>query len=387
MKKCFILSVVAFLVSCGQEKTIYIRGELSGFAGDTVFLQKLGINKSSTVVDTVKPDKKGHFSVKYAISQPTFYSLTVRHKTVTLLLHPGEKVTVTGNASHLPLTYDVTGSEDSKNIQQLTLRLEQTNFFRDSLNKTLQQYIKNRNFVNIHRQFEWNYLREVDSLRACNIRFIRDNPRSLAVIYALYQQLEPNVFLFNQEDDIRYFRKTDSILYKKYPQVPHVQMLHNNTLEMVEKNRVVRLNRMLYMLGQEAPEIALPSNTGKTEKLTSLRGKYVLLNFWASWNPPSRENNRKLVQIFDQYRNRGFHIFQVSLDNSKAAWNKAIREDGLTWKHVCDFKYWDSEVVKEYNIENLPASFLIDTEGTIIAKELHGNALEKKLSEIFATPQ
>jgi peroxiredoxin len=265
----------------------------------------------------------------------------------------------------------------------LSFRLEQTGLVRDSLNKALQQYSGNRNFVNIHRQFEWNYLRELDSLRAYNIRFIRNNPQSLAAIYALYQQVEPNVFLFNQEEDVRYFQKTDSVLYKKYPKVPHVQMLHNNTVEMVEKNRVAKLNRMLYMLGQDAPEIALPSNVGKIEKLTSLRGKYVLLNFWASWNPPSRENNKKLVKLFEQYHDKGFNIFQVSLDNSKAAWEKAIKEDGLIWKHVCDFKYWDSEVVKEYNIENLPSSFLIDKDGTIIAKELHGNALEKKLSEIF----
>ncbi|MDR0714549.1 MAG: TlpA family protein disulfide reductase [Bacteroidales bacterium] len=384
MKRSFILSVVAFLVSCGQETPIYIKGELSGSNGDTIFLQQIGIDKQSTSIDTIKLDDKGHFSVKYTIAQPAFYSLTANHKSITLLLHPKDKITVTGDVRHLLLTYDVEGSKDSKEIRELSFRLEQTGFIRDSLNKSLQQYVGNRNFVNIRRQFEWNYLRELDSLRACNIRFIRNNPQSLAIIYALYQQVEPNFFLFNQEDDIRYFQKADSVLYKKYPKVPQVQMLHNNTLEMAEKNRISKLNRMLYMLGQDAPEIALPSNMGKIEKLTSLRGEYVLLNFWASWNPPSRENNKELVKIFEKYRNQKFNIFQVSLDNSKAAWEKAIKEDGLIWKHVCDFKYWDSEVVKEYNIENIPANFLIDMEGTIISKELRGNALEQKLSELFA---
>ncbi|GHT21278.1 hypothetical protein FACS189430_01050 [Bacteroidia bacterium] len=385
MKKCFILSaIVVFFVACGQEKSIQIKGQLSGSYGDTVYVQRLGIDAQTTKTDTVKLDGNGNFAVNYKISRPAFFALTVNHKSVTLLLHPNEKVKVTGDIQSFPLTYNVEGSEDSKNIQRLHFRFEQALHVRDSLNKTLQQYLDNRNFANIRKQFEWNYLNEIDSLRAYNIRFIKQNPKSLAVLYALYQKLSANEFLFSHEEDLQYFQKADSLFYKRYPEIPHVQMLHNNTMRFTENLRTAKLNNMLYMLGKEAPEIALPSLNGKIEKLSSGKGKYVLLNFWASWSPTSREYNKILVEAYERYHSKGFDIYQASLDQTRNAWEKAIKEDHLTWTNVCDFKYYDSDVVREYNVENLPANFLIDAEGTIIAKELRGNELEKRLSEIFA---
>jgi peroxiredoxin len=338
-------------------------------------------------MDTIQLSDKGKFVVNYKLSHPAFYALTVKGSSVTLLLHPKEKVKITGDVHSFPLTYNVEGSEDSKNIQRLNFRREQAMKVRDSLNNSLQQFIDNRNFVNIRQQFEWDYLREIDSLRAFNIRFITQHPKSLVILYALYQRLNPNEFLFSHEDDLQYFQKADSTFYKRYPEIPHVQMLHNNTLQFTETMRAAKTNRLLYMLGQNAPEIALPSLSGKIEKLSARQGKYVLLDFWASWNPTSREYNKILVDAFEHYHAKGFDIYQVSLDQTKIAWEKAIKEDHLTWTNVCDFKYYDSDVVKQYNIDNLPANFLIDNEGTIIAKELRGDALEKKLSELFANPQ
>ncbi|MDR1672685.1 MAG: TlpA family protein disulfide reductase [Bacteroidales bacterium] len=383
MKECIIISVIVMLASCNREKNIRIRGELSGSNKETVYLQKLGVDKQTTVVDSVKLDGGGHFSVSYKISVPSFYSLSVNNKSITLLLHPKEKILITGDARQLPLTYDVEGSEDSRHIRQLNIRLEHLSFVRDSLNNLLQQFAGNRNIANIKKQLQWDYIRELDSLRAYNIRFMRDHRTSLTVIYALYQQLAPNTFLFSEEEDVRYFQKADSFFHKRYPKIPHVQMLHNNTMDMAKAYNANKINRMLYMLGTDAPEIALPSPAGKTEKLSAYRGKYVLLDFWASFDPNSRTENTDLVRIYEKYRDKGFNIFQVSLDKSKTAWEKAIKEDGLAWTHVSDLKMWDSEVVKEYNIENLPANFLIDMDGTIIAKELRGDALDKKLSEIF----
>ncbi|MDR1865716.1 MAG: AhpC/TSA family protein [Bacteroidales bacterium] len=385
MKKCFILGVVVILASCGREKSIRIKGEFSGAGGDMIYLQKLGTDKLSTTSDSVKLDAKGHFSVKYRIDHPTFYSLAANGKSITLLLYPKDQITITGDVRRLPLTYQVQGNDASEEIRQLSRYMEHTISVRDSLNGMLQQFIDNRNFVNIQRQFEWNFLREVDSLRAYNIRFINTHPGSPAVIYALYQQIEPNVYLFNREGDLKYFQKADSVFHKKYPKMPHVKMLHANTLQWTETDRLNKLNKMLYMLGRDAPEIALPSPSGKIEKLSAHKGKYVLLDFWASWSAPSRTENTNLVEIYEKYSNRGFDIFQVSLDKTKSAWEKAIREDKLlAWTHVCDLKFWDSEAVKEYGIETVPANFLIDNEGTIIAKGLSGDALDKKLSEIFA---
>jgi len=384
MKNYFVLGFFVFvLIGCGPEKNVRIHGTLSGTDAEKIFLRELG-NENASRSDTTQLDAKGNFSFKHKISQPTFYSLTVNDKAITILAHPGEKIVIYGDARHLPLTYSVKGNDDSQHIRRLSQRLEHTIFVGDSLDKTLKKFEGNRNIVNIQRQLEWNYINEVDSLRAYNIRFMEQNSRSLVVIYALYQQLGPNIYLFNQEEDIRYFRRADSTFYRRYPKVPLVNSLHAHVIRWNEQYNAVKLNRMLYLLGQNAPEIELPAPNGKTVKLSSLKGKFVLLDFWASWSAPCRTENVNILEIYNKYRDKGFEVFQVSLDQSKSSWERAIKEDGLPWINVNDSKSWDSEVLQLYGVETIPANFLIDREGSIITKNLKGNALESRLSEFFA---
>jgi len=383
MKNFFIPVFFVFvLISCSPEKNVRIKGTLSGANNEKIYLRELG-NEGASRSDTAQLDAKGNFLFKHKISHPTFYSLTVNDMAITLLAHPGEKITLSGDARHLPLTYSVEGSEDSKHIRRLSQRLEHTIFVGDSLNRTLKLYEGNRNFVNIQRQFEWTYINEVDSLRAFNIRFMENNPRSLVVIYALYQQLK-NKYLFSEEEDIRYFRRADSAFYRKYPKVSMVNTLHANVIRMNEHYNATQLNRMLYMLGQDAPEIALPATDGKIVKLSSLKGKYVLLDFWASWSASCRTENTSLIEIYNKYHDKGFEIFQVSIDQSKSAWERAIKEDGLPWINVNDPKSWDSEALQLYGVETIPANFLLDTEGSIVTKNLKGDVLDKRLREFFA---
>ena len=384
MKEYLVLVFFGFtLVSCGPEKKVQIKGTLSGANAEKIYLLELG-NEDAFSSDTVQLDAKGNFSFKHKISQPTFYSLSVNDKAITLLAHPGDKIYVSGDARHLPLTYSVEGSADSQHIRDLSLRLEHTVFVGDSLNRTLKTYEGNRNFVNIQRQFEWNYFNEVDSLRAYNIRFMEKNPRSLVVIYALYQQVGQNGYLFNEEEDLRYFRRADSAFYRRYPKVTMVNTLHANVIRMNEQYNSRQLNRMLFMLGQDAPDIALPTPDGSIVRLSSQKGKYVLLDFWASWSASCRTENINLLDIYDEYHDRGFEIFQVSIDQSKASWERAINEDGLPWINVNDPKSWDSEAVQNYGVETIPANFLIDREGSIITKNLKRDVLENRLREFFA---
>ncbi|MES2734113.1 MAG: TlpA disulfide reductase family protein [Bacteroidota bacterium] len=139
-------------------------------------------------------------------------------------------------------------------------------------------------------------------------------------------------------------------------------------------------------VGDMAPDIELPTPEGKKLKLSSLRGKVVLLDFWASWCGPCRHENPVTVAAYEKYKDKGFTVFSVSLDRSKAKWLQAIKADNLTWEnHVSDLQFWDSAAASQYSIESIPATFLIDTNGKIIGKDLRGNDLEKALHKVLET--
>ena len=138
-------------------------------------------------------------------------------------------------------------------------------------------------------------------------------------------------------------------------------------------------------VGDVAPEIQLPDPEGKTLKLSSLRGQVVLLDFWASWCGPCRHENPVTVAAYEKYKDKGFTVFSVSLDRSKAKWVQAIQADNLNWgNHVSDLRFWESSAAAKYNIESIPATFLLDQNGKIIAKDLRGSDLEKAISKALS---
>lgn len=137
------------------------------------------------------------------------------------------------------------------------------------------------------------------------------------------------------------------------------------------------------LIGGEAPEIRLPNPEGDTLSLRSLRGKVVLIDFWASWCGPCRRENPNVVRVYNKYKDKGFEILGVSLDRTKASWLKAIEKDGLEWLHVSDLKYWQSIAAKSYGVSAIPHTVLLDQEGKILATKLRSRALEQKLAEIF----
>jgi len=136
-------------------------------------------------------------------------------------------------------------------------------------------------------------------------------------------------------------------------------------------------------VGAFAPNFTLPDTLGKKITLSGLKGKYVLLDFWAAWCKPCRQENPNVVQAFNTYKNNGFTVFGVSLDKEKKSWLKAIQDDGLKWQHVSDLKFWGSEAALLYGITSIPRNFLLDPSGKIIGRDLRGQDLLDKLEELF----
>lgn len=137
-------------------------------------------------------------------------------------------------------------------------------------------------------------------------------------------------------------------------------------------------------IGSEAPEIALPTPVGPIMRLSDLRGKYVLIDFWASWCGPCRRENPNVIKTYATFKDKGFEIFGVSLDQDKSAWVNAIAKDQLTWPHVSDLQYWNSVAAQAYQVSSIPMTFLLDPQGKVIAKGLRGDSLNEYLATLFS---
>jgi len=386
MNKKLLLILIAWLFVSGCKNNINeINGKLiNSIKGEYILLDELKSNRLVTV-DSIRVSDDGTFYFRRKINMPSFYLLkTDNTNFLTMLLEPGEKLEITAYRDSLNYPVSISGSKGTELLAAFNKRLGQTIGRLASLSDIYAENLDNPDLHLVMDRLDsmaQGYLREMNLYTK---EYIDENLTSLVSLVALYQQVAPGEFILNPQNDLKYFVRVDSSMWLLYPDYEPVKSLHEQVAEMVALAREQYGFTDMPFEAEKAPDIALPNPEGDTIRLSSTRGSVVLLDIWAAWCAPCRRENPTLVKAYDLYHNRGFEIYQVSIDKTREAWLKGIQDDKLgRWIHVSDLKYWSSVVVPLYRIESIPANYLLDREGRIIATNLRGEVLLNMLAEIF----
>ena len=369
MKKTMIgvwtLAVMAFF-SCGgndaaSEGKVQITGKIENAPEGLVVLTQYTDSRPK-VLDTLEVDSNGEFTYDLEVTTPTFYELNLYGQRAVKLALFKENVEVAYNFSD-PASLQIEGSSDSKEMLKLEKLMEE---YQLTVNKLNEQYYEamSKNDAETIKRIQLDAM----NLETQQAEKVKEMITSMGDSFASLAAIG----LLNPKNDFPFIDELISKLNTNYPGTSSIMQMKQQLDEM----------RAL-SVGQVAPDFELPDPDGKMVKLSDLRGKYVLIDFWAAWCKPCRQENPNVVRLYNQYKDKGFEVFGVSLDRTKEDWVKAIADDQLTWTHVSDLKYFNSAAAELYKIEAIPATYMIDPDGKIIARDLRGPSLENKLAELF----
>lgn len=378
-----LMAVGILFAGCTHHNSSKIEGQIAGVQDELeVSLYRQDFNQTVLLASVKVKAKKPAFKFRMdKPTEPTFYQLHFPHKKgefITLLLIPEDNVTLEVNLNDF-WNYGVEGSEQSNLTKALTLRIGETIKSLDSLRLVLNSAQNDAE----KREANIKASEVVEKQREFSENFIRENSESRASVMALYQQFAPNMFVFDRSEDLRLFKAVANYQLFHYPESEYTQNLVKDLKRLEKVISGHRLQQFMQEVESDLPDIALPNVNGDTIRLSSLRGKVVLLDFWASFNAASLMENREYLEIYKRFKSRGFEIFQVSMDYDSESWSNAVKTHGLPWINVCELTESIPQAALLYNVNQIPANYLINRNFEIVGKDLFGKELERKLSEIL----
>ncbi len=368
MKKLLTLVILIALISaCGStsDGIVKITGKIDNpVPQGEVILEKYETGQLAPVTK-VYSDHKGNFEIEAEIEGPGFYRINIYGQQFETLILDDENLKVEADGKGGGVI-KVTGSDDTKYLKEVYDYME-------GYQKVVTDF--NQKFIAARNSGDQALVDELTTeglgLEAGKIKHLKD----LAWSYegSLVSLLITD-FIKNKSDEFSFLDSLATKLQNEIPNSKDVEFFASN----------LEFFRPAVAMGDEAPDITLPTPEGATASLSDLRGKYVLVDFWAGWCKPCRAENPNVVRMYNKYNDKGFEVFSVSLDRTRNQWVDAIEKDGLIWpNHVSDLKYFQSAAAMTYKVNAIPFALLLDPEGRVIGKNLRGRALQAKLESIF----
>jgi len=383
MKKIICaLSVTALLAACGGNKSdsnFELNGTFTNAtAGDVVYLEELAPGAKVTI-DSATIDEKGGFAFTHAKTNAGFYRVKATEQNFAMLVLGNEqKVTLNADYKNIGNTYKTEGSEDTKIFLEFNTLGREIQQRTDSMQQAFQALVgtlkmDTARMDSLNKVFGEIYNKIIDSYQEKFSALVEKNKASLAVLAGI-QQLDPKKYL-------NLYKEVDAALTAKYPNSKYLANLKKDIAAFDAQTQ----KTSKFAEGSILPDFTLTTPEGKPLSISSFKGKVVLVDFWASWCGPCRKENPNVVAIYKKLHAKGFDVYGVSLDDNKEKWLNAIKTDGLIWNHASDLKGWDNQVAKQFGIDAIPFTILLDKEGKIIGKGLRGAELESAVVSALAT--
>lgn len=383
MKKICYCAFILLAFSACKQNNITINGVIKNANRQKVYLEQLDVNRP-VLIDSTQTNADGHFKFKTDVESPTFFNVkTASGEFITFIAEPDATIELTGTLEGLTHNYWVDGSENSLWVKLLNFQLHNTQTAMDSLRKTFNGIPRDE----AHKAELLQVASAWDSVRNKQINFSKDfilkHAISPAAYYALYQKFNDKDFILTPEEDLHSFKIVASSLKAMYPESQYTQAILNHLGQINKSIRSEKLRQLIDNSENRLPEIKLPNIQGDTIAFSSLQGKYVILDFTVLNAQDSKAYSDNLKKVYDKFKKKGVQIYQVCLDENQEIWKNLVRQYGIDWICVRDADGARSRAASTYNIQNIPANYIINPKLEIVGKNLSGRRLEDRLHDLL----